>query len=143
MIQILEPSAAHRMSLTTLLFLHRIGYHCQVWFQAIVSGREPNQQCKGTLVSVACKAERLIKYGGLGNKCCCSCDRRSFASFGAPNLLRNQPDRCAIAPVVDHLLKPEALVEYPDNDKSIGVAGGQLVVLLIPGCYHDTVSMTL
>ncbi len=46
-------------------------------------------------------------------------------------------------PVVDHLLKPKALVEGPHNDETIGVTGGQLVVLFVPCCHYNAVCVPL
>ena len=46
-------------------------------------------------------------------------------------------------PVVDHFFKPQTLVQSPDNDETIGVTGRQLIVLLIPCCYHNIVCMAL
>ncbi len=37
-----------------------------------------------------------------------------------------------LVPVVDHLLVPAPLVEHPDNDEPVLVAGGQLLVSLVP-----------
>ena len=51
--------------------------------------------------------------------------------------------RASSPPVVDHLLKPEALVQCPYNDQAVGVTGGQLVVLLIPRRNDNTISMAL
>ena len=84
--QILEPSAAHLMSLTTLLFL------------------------QDQLPNVA--AARM-------------CQQFEHQRLQAASKRRS--------PVVDHLLKPKSLVEGPDNDETIRVAGGQLVVLFVPG----------
>ena len=94
--QILEPSAAHLMSLTTLLFLQDQ--------QLNVAAAYVCQQCESQRLQAASKS-RL--------------------------------------PVVDHLLKPKAFVEGPDNDETIGVAGGQLVVLFVPCCHHNAVCVPL
>ena len=40
-----------------------------------------------------------------------------------------------LVPIIDHLLVPEPLVEHPHDDQAILIAGGQLVVDLIP-CHH-------
>ena len=72
MMQILEPSAAHLMSLTTLLFLQDQ--------QSNVAAADMCQQCES--------------------------QRRQAASK-------------RWSPVVDHLLKPKALVEGPDDDETI------------------------
>ena len=42
-----------------------------------------------------------------------------------------------LVPVVDHLLVPEPLVEHPHDDQAILIAGGQLVVDLIPRHHLD------
>ena len=49
----------------------------------------------------------------------------------------------ASLPVVDHFFKPETLVQNPYDDETVGVTSGQLVVLLIPGCYYNAVCMAL
>ena len=46
------------------------------------------------------------------------------------------PDN-ALVPVVDHLLKPESLVQHPHHNQSVLVTGRQLMVGLIPRHHLD------
>ena len=50
------------------------------------------------------------------------------ATFGVPG---HAPHHGLVA-VVDHLFVPAALVEHPDDDKAVLVAGSQLLMYLVP-----------
>mmetsp|Transcript_32780 Transcript_32780/g.76568 ORF Transcript_32780/g.76568 Transcript_32780/m.76568 type:complete len:387 (-) Transcript_32780:74-1234(-) len=45
--------------------------------------------------------------------------------------------------VVDHLLKPHALVQHPHDDQPVLIARGELLVHLVPRCAHNRFLMPL